>query len=201
MMEIITECEQGSDLWFQYRLASIGGTAINLIAPEGKGYKKTLYEFVGEHLTGIKAESFKFQHADRGHEFEPVARSMYEFIRGVDVEQVALIKADNCRHVSPDGLVDKDGLIEIKTRIPSIFIEADKEGCFPIADKRQIQWSLHISERKWCDRIQYCPEMLLANKKCILIDRITRDERMISELKDVSDKFIKAMLKLAGKYE
>jgi len=200
-MEIITECEQNSDMWFQHRLASIGGTAINLIAPQGKGYKKTLYEFAGEHVTGIKAESFKFQHADRGHEFEPVARDMYEFIKGVDVDQVALIKTDNHRHVSPDGLVNSDGLIEIKTRIPSIFIEADEEGYFPIADKRQIQWSLHISERKWCDRIQYCPEMASAGKKCILIDRITRDNKMIAELKVISDKFIKEMLKLASKYK
>lgn len=200
-MEIITDCEQGSDLWFQYRLASIGGTAINLIAPQGKGYKKTLYEFVGELLTGVKAESFKFQHADRGHEFEPIARSMYEMIADVEVEQVALIKADRHRHESPDGLVGSEGKIEIKTRIPSIFIEADEIDYFPIADKRQIQWGLFISERIWCDRIQYCPEMAQAGKKCILIDRITRDHKMISELKHVADKFIKEMLELAGRYK
>jgi len=202
MPEIITDYEQGSDEWFRLRLASIGSTAINRIAPMKDGYKKCLYEFVGELVTGVSAESFKFRHADRGHEFEPKARKLYEIKTGNTVEQVAMIKSDkpHC-HYSPDGLVGTEGLIEIKVRIPSIWIELAEGGLEPIADRRQRWWGLGVSARRWVDSINFCPEFAEAGRKAILIKRITRDEKKIKELSDVADIFIKEMLKLTEKYK
>ena len=166
------------------------------------GYKKTLYELTGELITGVKAESFKFQHADRGHEFEDKARKLYEFIEGVDVEQIALIKGDKPHtHVSTDSIIGKDGILEIKTRIPSIWLELAEGGLEPIADRRQRQWGLSVGKRIWVDSVNYCPEIALAGSGGILIKRVKRDEKMIAELEAAADRFIKDMLELSAKYK
>ena len=54
---------------------------------------------------------------DRGNELEPIARDMYELEKGFEVEQVGYIEPDNDELVlvSPDGLVEDDGMIEIKS--------------------------------------------------------------------------------------
>jgi len=201
MPQIITDCIQGDDAWFTHRLNSIGSTSINRIAPMGKGYKDTLHEFVGEFLTGVPAEHFKFRHADRGNEYEPVARNEYEFITGNHVDIVSLIKGDNYNHVSTDGIIGADGILEIKVRIPSVWINLAEGAKKSIADERQIAWGLYVSERKWVDSVNYCPELHQAGKKYILIERITRNEKMINELQTIADKFIKEMLDLAKKYK
>lgn len=188
-MEIIYG-DQCTPEWDTNRLCSIGGTAINLIAPGGMGYTKTLYEFAGEMITGVKAESFKFRHAARGLENESATWAAYTFETGNQVEHVSLIKGTPNKHCSPDALIGKDGIGEGKTRIPSIFIEASAVGYYPIATRRQIQWGLFISEREWCDYVQYCPEMMNAGATGLLIKRVGRDEKMIKELDDAAEKFI-----------
>lgn len=201
-MQIIKDCEQNEPEWFQHRLASVGSTVINQIAPEGKGYKDALYKLTGELLTGVKHESFKFQHADRGHEFEPDAREYYEFVTDTEVEQIALIKGKPHMHVSTDGLIGDDGILEIKVRIPSVFLELAEGGTEPIADVRQRDWGLYVSGRWFVDSVNYCPELADAGKKAILIKRICYDQRQefIKELADVADKFIKEMLEKAKNF-
>ena len=161
MPKIIRDIEQGTAEWLQLRLGSVGGTALNLILGDGKGRKKTLYGLTGEILTGQLTESYHAKYYDRGHEYEPIARAWYESVYNVDVEQVALIKSDYPRrHHSPDGLVGEDGGIEIKTRLPHIYLELLETEKIPIADRRQCQNFLDISGRKWIDYIVYCvPEM------------------------------------------
>jgi hypothetical protein len=51
-----------------------------------------------------------------GTETEPEARAAYEFYQGVTVQEIAFVphpKIDQAG-CSPDGLVDDDGLVEIK---------------------------------------------------------------------------------------
>jgi len=199
-MQIIRDIDQLQPEWFSLRLASIGSTAINKIAPGGVGFTDTLYEFAGEAITGVPADSFKFQHADRGHEFEPQARRDYEFITDNVVEQITMIQGEPRQHVSTDGIIGEDGILEIKTRIPKIFIKILKGKLTePIADRRQRDWGLHVSGRKWVDSVNYCPEIAKAGRGGILIKRFYRDEEKILELKTVADKFLKDLDELLGK--
>jgi len=199
-MEIIKDIEQNSEEWFQLRLGSIGGSSIAKAVAKGQGKsrKDLLYKLAGEILTGVPAPSFKFQHADRGHEHEDDARGAYEFNHGVVVEQVSMIKNGHRKHCSPDGLVGDDGMVEIKTRIPSVFIEAMESGKIPTSDKRQMQWSLSRSERRYCDYVQYCPEM---KKNKLLVIRIARDEKLIKELEEGADSFLHDLDSLVAKYQ
>ena len=97
----------------------------------------------------------------------------------------------NHKHYSPDGLVGDNGMIEIKSVIPSVQVETILSGKVPAAYRKQIQWGLHICERQWCDFISYSP---LISCQPIFIIRVERDENLIAELDEGADKFIEEML-------
>lgn len=202
MPEII-HGKQGDDRWHKLRIASVGSTAINKIAPLKGAYKNLLYTFAGEYLSGTKSESPKFKYADRGHKYEPAAREEYKIIKDVDVELIAMVKGDNPHtHTSTDGLIEQDGILEVKVRTPAEWLKLAEGKLPPIADRRQYWWDLHICyDRTWVDYVNYCPELHQAGKNYILIDRITRDGYRMGELSEVADKFIKEMLELASKYK
>lgn len=204
MLEYI-DMEQGSEEWYKARIASIGGTAINAIAAGGSGRKKLLYAFVGEYLTGIPAESFKFHHADRGKEFESVLRDYYSALTGNEVKEYGLIRFGPHYHISPDGIIGESGGLEIKTRIPSVMVEAITSGYTPISVRRQAQWSMYGTGREWWDYIQGCPEMM-DNSIHPVIQRIYRDELPKSKreehvtgagLYEAAESFVAEMLKMA----
>lgn len=203
MIEIIKDIEQGSEEWFLLRKGSIGGSAISKATAGGAGKvrKKLMYELAGEVLTGVPAPGATFQHAERGTENEPEARELYAFATGLVIEEVALIRNTDVphQHYSPDGLLDKSGMIEIKTRIPSVWIEAKEKGFFPLETKKQIQWGLYVSDRQYCHYIQFCPEMINAKIDPIIVESVPRDEKMIAELKAGAEEFLREMLLIVKK--
>ena len=143
MSEIYTEIPQGSKEWFDLRLGSIGGSGISTVVSSGSGRRQYMLKRASEIITGVRAEDFKFKYADRGHEFEPAARDLYSFRYGVNVDQVALIKDGPYKHHSPDGLVGDDGMIEIKVRLPHVFLEITEDNKpMSTSDRMQVQWGL-----------------------------------------------------------
>jgi putative phage-type endonuclease len=138
---------------------------------------------VCERLTGQPTESFISQAMQNGTDREPIARECYEFLTGVTVEQVAIVKHPTIAHshASPDGLVGDDGLIEIKCPIPAthLFDHLLPKNC-PKKYWQQIQWQLACTGRKWCDFISYSPEM--PTHLQIYIQRIERDDAAIAAM-------------------
>jgi len=192
-MQIIKDCIQGDEEWFRLRNASIGGSSITYILGRGKGRKDLLYKLAAETLTGQKEDSYSNANMQRGIEYEPMARDYYSIVTGHEVEQVALIKSDIPGiHVSPDGLVDDDGAIEIKTRLPHVFVEKKDSGKVEIGYVRQCQYTLWVAERKFCDFINYCPEMA----DPMTIQRLERDEAMIREMRIEVTLFLKELSSL-----
>jgi len=191
-MEIFDKIEQGSEEWFSLRIGSIGGSSISSVVAGGKGImrKNLLYRLAGEILSGQKYESYQNEHMLRGLEQEAEARSLYEMMKDVDVQQVGLVKGSEHRHYSPDGLVGDDGLLEIKSTIPSIHIETIIQNEIPPEYRKQCQWGLFICQRRWVDFVSYSP--FVADKP-ILIIRAGRDESLIKELDEGADKFIMDM--------
>jgi len=202
MPEIIRDIEQGSPEWLLLRLGSVGGTGINSVLAKGQGKsrKTYLYKLAGEILTGQQSNEYHAKQFDRGHEWEPVARSWYEFTYDVEVEQVAMIRSPGIRrHHSPDGLVGEDGGIEIKTREPHIYLELVETGKMPIADIRQCQNFLDISGRAWIDYVVYCvPEM----PSCpAWVKRIKPDPDMFEEMHKELLSFLKDLNELVGRMQ
>ena len=202
-MEIITDCEQGSERWHFLRIGSIGGSSIAAVVAKGrkkgepsKGRKSLLYRLIGEILSGVKYEGYSNADMIRGLEQEPDARRMYEFVTDTLVDQVGIVKESDYKHYSPDGLCDNDGLIEIKSVIPSVQVETILSNKVPAAYRKQIQWGLHICQRQWCDFVSYSP---LITSRALLVIRVERDEELIKRLDEGADQFVAEMLTLVNK--
>jgi len=194
--EIIRGIEQNSPEWFDLRLGSIGGSSVPKILAKGKGkaeskMRRSLrYSLAAEIITGVRDETYSNKYMDRGHTFEPKAREYYEFTNDVEVEQVAMIKSGLPQvHVSPDGLVEEDGGIEIKTLMPHVFVELLDTGIIDGYHIKQCQHFLSVSGRKWIDYIAYCPEM----PSPMWVKRLSRDEEMISLIETEIMRFLKEL--------
>ena len=57
---------------------------------------------------------------------------------------------------SPDSLVGEDGLVEIKTRAPHLFLEDLDRGGIPPEYQWQMRMQCLVLGRSWCDLAQYC---------------------------------------------
>lgn len=200
-MEIFT-CEQLSDEWFNLRLGSIGGSSIATVCASGRGGgpSKTrtalLYRLAGEILTGVKYEGYQNGHMQRGIEQEPDGRTLYEFMTGHEVKQIGLIKMSEYLHAAPDGLIGEDGVWECKSVIPSVHIETIIKDEIPAEYRKQCQWELFVSGRKWVDFTSYSP---LVIDKPILIIRRERDEKLIQTMKDEAKLFVEELLSIVKK--
>ena len=196
-MEII-DCPQYSEQWFQETLASVGGSSISSVCAKGQGKmrKNLLYRMAGEYLTGKPYEGYSNFNMERGLEEEGKSLEAYELITGFEIQKVGLCRREPHKHYSPDGLIHSDGIAETKSAIPSIHIEridTDKvEGNYI----KQMQWGLFICERTWCDFISYSP---LVSVRPIWVKRFFRDEKLIKEMNDECDKFIKDLLEITNR--
>lgn len=191
-MEIIRDIEQGSPEWFSHRLGSIGGSSIASVVAGGKGKTRSalLYRLAGEILSGEKYEGYTNHHMERGLELEAEARALYEFQTDNTVEQVALVKMSDHIHYSPDGLIDPDGLLEIKCTIPSVHVETIYTDKIDGKYIKQMQWGMFVCKRKWCDFVSYSPSV---KAKPIFIKRVKFDSDMASELWAGAQNFIDEM--------
>jgi hypothetical protein len=125
---------------------------------------------------------------DRGHEMEARARMLYEARTGAFVTESGIcVTDDGIFGYSSDGLVDDDGLIEIKAPIDSIKIMAMLDKGDTSEYDHQIQGGMWITGRRWCDFIMYVPDLVNVGKD-LYVKRILRDDdfidSMISRLAD-----------------
>ena len=157
-MRIIT-AEQRSEAWFLARRGCITGSEIQktTMAPTTKGYQGYLEQLVMdlEGIPNFDLDDDKpwFRH---GVAYEADARGWYQFNQNVTVEEVGFCLSDDYPFMgmSPDGLVGDDGLVEIKCRNSMNTFKQHSEKVQK-AIARQIQYQLLISERQWCDYLNY----------------------------------------------
>jgi len=191
-MKILNDLIQGSEEWFTARIGSIGGSSISAVVAGGKGImrKNLLYRLAGEMLSGQKYEGYSNQHLERGVEQEAAARSLYGLITDISVLQVGLVKENEFKHYSPDGLVGDEGIIEIKCVIPSVHIETIITDKIPGEYYKQMQWGLSICQRAWVDFVSYSP---LVTDQPIWVKRCSPDKELIDQLHEGADKFIEEL--------
>jgi hypothetical protein len=181
----IVDCVQGSDTW---KLARMGRpTASNFGAvmakgKEGKTRRSYMMRLAGELLTGEPAETAVTYHMRRGISMEPEARDYYAFITNVDPQLVGHI-INGTVGCSPDALIGKNGLLQIKTALPHLLIEKLIADEFPPEHKAQCQGELWVAEREWIDICVYWPTLPP------LIKRAYRDERFIIHLANCVNAF------------
>jgi hypothetical protein len=196
-MEII-DCPQNSPEWHAARSGIVTASQFKTVLANGKGggesitRRKYLYQLAGEILTGEPAETFSNHHMQRGHDLEEEARNYYAFLTDTQPERVGFIRNGN-KGCSPDSLIGTDGMLEIKTALPSILIELIFKDQFPPEHKAQTQGQLWIAERDWIDLTVYWPGIPTFTK------RSTRDEQYIAKLSSEVARFNDELSEIVAK--
>ena len=175
--------EQGSDAWLKERAGLATSSEFHKIlmgksTATRRDYMATL---VAERLTGEPAETYTNAAMDWGTLYEPEAREVYKAITGNSVLEVGLVKHSNLEAgASPDGLVDRDGLVEIKCPKTATMISYIIDGKAPKQYLPQMQGQMWITGRKWCDFVSYDPR--LDPKNAYFCVRVERDDEYIANL-------------------
>ena len=191
---------QGSSEWLQARLGKITASqSQSLMAAKGlgKGAETYALELIAEIITEEPKYVPVTWQMEHGHEYEPVAREIYELNRKVKVRQVGGIQYDDSMWYSPDGLVGDDGLIEIKCPQPLQHLRILTHEGLMDEYYHQIQFGLYASGRAWCDWISYQPNF--PDDKSFKVIRVDRDEDYIRLLDERIHEFRELMRKLMDK--
>lgn len=193
-MEILT-CEQRSLEWYQARkgipTASGFDKILTSTGQPSKQRTKYMYQLAGERLGGIIEEDYQSFAMLQGIEKEEEAISLYELINE-PVQKVGFCLADGYG-ASPDGLVDDNGLIELKCPIISTHIEYLIKNELPIEYFQQTQGQLLVTDRDWVDFMSYYPGLKP------LIVRVQRNDVFIISLRNELRAFIQELNELVRK--
>ena len=179
------ELEQGSPEWLEARRGVITASSFAKIITtktrqpaDNATSRRYLAALLAERLTGQLEQSYQSEDMVRGSIEEPYARQIYAD-RKAPVEECGFIT--NRRHgatlgYSPDGLVGRRGLIEIKRPRQENQIARILSGEIPEEYFWQIHVGLAVSGRHWCDFCSYCPGLPM------MIERVHRDPEIIEAI-------------------
>lgn len=186
---ILIQCDQGTPEWFAARAGVITASkfseAVSTLkngtpsqASKDYAYKVAIERIYGQ-TTDDTYQTFEMR---RGTELEPFARIAYEARTGnLAQESGVVLTDDRIFGYSTDGLVDDDGLIEIKCpNSARKLVEMWETGDLSEYE-HQIQGGMWITGRKWCDFIMYAPQLEPVGKN-LYIKRIERDDDFIETM-------------------
>lgn len=166
------EIEAGNPLqrnseWFAARCGCLTGSrvadALAVSAKTGKPLKSRadlIEELVAERLTGNCVEHFRSSAMQWGTACEEAARDAYEAETGLPVDLVGFMHHPTIEWLgaSPDGLVGKDGLVEIKCPTSVTHVRRLMNPLLGVEQYRyQMLLQLACTGRKWCDLVDYDP--------------------------------------------
>ncbi|EAM8826519.1 YqaJ viral recombinase family protein, partial [Salmonella enterica] len=187
---------QRSPEWFAARCGKVTASRLyDVMARTKSGYAASrqnyMAELICQRLTGKPEEGFTNAAMMRGTELEPVAREMYalnEF--DAVISEVGLIDHPTIAGfaASPDGIVNDDGLIEIKCPNTWTHLQTLKTG----VPKRQYLLQMHAqmmcTGRKWCDFVSF--DDRLPPELAYFKTRINFDEVLAEEIEQEVVKFL-----------
>lgn len=205
-LEIIRDVDQGTAEWHAIRAGIPTASMFATVMASGRGgaesktRRKYLLKLAGEILTGEpEPDGYKNGHMDRGNAMEAEARAFYLMAHGLgedDAEAVTFVRnrfACGAVGYSPDHLLGDNGLLEIKTNIPSVLIERILADQVPSEHVAQLQGGLWVAEREFVDLVCYWPKMPVFSQ------RVYRDERYILTLSKAVAEFNEELAELVAK--
>ena len=180
--------------WFEARLGKVRSSRIVDVMAELADKKKEAItrrnfrrELALERVYKTNQESGYMSFAmQEGIRKESTARDAYAFAKGVNIEEVGFIIHPEIKDAgaSPDGLIGKDGLVEIKCPEANAMFEMLVK--LPLDRKYvyQAQWQLACTGRQWVDVVFYregCPLEIIP---------LVRDSEHIAELEIAVRQFL-----------
>lgn len=189
------QCEQGTPEWYAARTglctASCFADAIGVLTrASGKrelgdptaAAERYAADLAIERISGQPhGEPVKVWVLERGHEMEARARMIYEARTSAFVTEAGICVDGEGFGYSSDGLVDEDGLIEIKAPIDSLKIMTMLQTGDVAEYMHQMQGGMWLTGRKWCDFIMYVPDLHPVGKD-LFVKRIHRDDAFIDAM-------------------
>lgn len=202
-VQIFDQVEQGSQEWLDLRCGVLTASNIGkLITPTlkvadnetSRGLTETL---VAERITGHVDYVFPNSDMQRGTMDEPYARDLYaEHYAPVTEIGFALLDLDGHKlGGSPDGLVEADGGIEIKSRRPKAQLKTILTGEVPAENMAQIQTLLVITGRAWWDYVSY------AGGWPLYVKRVHPDFRWEAVILEAVDRFEENAARMVAEYK
>lgn len=193
------QLDQGSEEWLTARRGKITGSRLKDARDKLKGGQPSkaclgyAMDVARERIGGSAPSKFQNAAMRTGTEQEPFARAMYEARTGHMVDEAGFYLSDDAVFgLSPDGLIDDDGVLEIKTMVSSdTLFTAVADGDLS-AYMDQCLGYLWLLGRQWVDLVLWAPDLDL-----MVIHRINRDEDAIEKLE--SD--LMAFARLVTQYE
>lgn len=195
--------QQNSPEWAQLRVGKLTASnfaAIMANAPKAfsEQAKRLAVQIAFERINRASYSehygSYSNADMERGHLEEPIARRLYEEETFCSVSNGGFF-CNEFIGCSPDGLVDEEGGIEIKSVLPQTHAATKKRGNFDPAYRWQILGNLAHTGREWWDFISYCS--FAPSQHQLLIYRIYRQQyqTQINQLLDREKRFIDLVLK------
>jgi putative phage-type endonuclease len=186
---------QGSPEWFLQRLGKVTASRVaDVIAKTKTGVSASregyCVELALERLTGQRQESFTNGAMQWGTDTEPKARAAYEAKTGAMVEEVAMISHPSIElcGASPDGLIDADGLIEIKCPNSATHAKTLLLGKPDGKYITQMMWQMACTGRQWCDFVSFDPRF--PEHLQLFVARVPKDAAVIADLEKQVTEFL-----------
>lgn len=158
----IIDCEQNSLEWLTARAGLVTASEIDaLVSPtfeirKGAGVQTYLAQKVAEKWLSGPIPGHMDLTMEIGHILENEAIPAYEFDYNQKIQRVGLVTDDFDRYgCSPDGLIDKDGGIEIKCPEPKSHVKYLLENKLPNDYMTQVHFSLFVTGRRWWKFMSY----------------------------------------------
>lgn len=193
------QLDQGSEEWLTARRGVITGSRFKDAREKLKGGKPSkaclgyAMDIARERIGGSAPSKFQNAAMRTGTEQEPFARAMYEARTGHMVDEAGFYLSDDAVFgLSPDGLIDDDGVLEIKTMVSSDTLFTAVADGDVSAYMDQCHGYLWLLGRQWVDLVLWVPDL-----SHMAVKRITRDEDRIEALE--SD--LMAFARLVAQYE
>ena len=124
------------------------------------GYVKLIEQLVEERTTGRCSDrSYVNAAMQWGVDHEDAARRWYGRSRSCRIQEVWFVLHSDYDYVgvSPDGLVDDEGLIEIKCPQMKAFNRVMRSSEIPARYRWQVQGQLWVCRREWLDFVCFYP--------------------------------------------
>jgi putative phage-type endonuclease len=190
------EIVQGTPEWLQARLGCLTASRANdaCAGETTAAYQNYFWQLVAERETQVVEESYVNADMQRGTEKEPIARAAYEAHTGTFVTQTGFwLHPVKFFGASPDGLVESEGLIEIKCPRTSTHLRYRSENKVPTQYKRQMMCQLLCTGRKWVDFVSF--DDRVRDSKQLFIIRFEPKQAEMDEMLEKIQSFLAAVAK------
>ena len=187
-----SEIQQGTLEWHLARVGRItASNAWKLLDRTAKGlptaeYTNYKWQLVIERLTGNPTDTYVNAAMQWGTDQEPAARELFSLLNEVEVVEVGFVDHPTIPYVgcSPDGLIDHDGLVELKAPTTRSYLEVKLSGEPPKNYFLQVQFQLMCTERDWGKLAFYDPR--LPEELQFFQYHIDADHEVIKQLEDAA---------------